>query len=149
MDQPAAASNVSGLIEEATRLMTFEPKLPASFTFRWNGRRFAVAITDAGDKAKATIIGSLGALPYTAENREGRRNLLGLLEVPRTAIATGAYRLGAQGRLDFRGEVEIDHPVTGQAIMVGLVKYLLGAKPYVDLIEELAPKPKRRTFRRP
>jgi len=148
---PVSPDVVPQLIEEATRLSTFEPRLPTSFSFVWERRRFAVKIEDRQGRAMVSLVGDILAVPYTAEDPKARQRIGALVAAARRSKADAAtFRINRHQRLQMALETEIEHPVTGAAIVVGVTLALIKARPLVILAEELGTRDqaKRVTFKR-
>jgi len=145
---PVAANAVPQLIEEAERLSSFEPRLPTSFAFVWENKRFAAKVEDRGKAVALSIIGDLCRVPYTAENPRIRSRMSELVRASRRSNAA-TFRINHHQRLQVMTETEIEHPVTGAAIFNGVTKALLAARPLMIFADELGidEAPKRLKFR--
>jgi len=149
---PVSATAVPQLIEEATQLSSFEPRLPTSFSFVWDKKRFAAKVEDRKGRAMVSLVGDILAVPFTAEDPAARRRVGTLVAAATRGKANAAtFRIGRNQHLQMSLEREIERPITGAAIVTGVALALLGARPLIILAEELGAKDqaKRVTFRRP
>lgn len=145
---PVAPDAVPRLIEEATQLSSFEPRLPTSFAFVWEKKRFAARVEERHGSVVLSLIGDMMAVPYTAESPTVRGRLGELVKASRKSDAA-AFRINRHQRLQMATETRIDRPVTGAAIVAGVTQALLDARPLMILAGELgaADAPKRLKFR--
>lgn len=145
---PVAAEAVPKLLEEAKQLSSFEPRLPTSFAFVWDGKRFAAKVEERGNAVLLSILTELGKVPYTAENPKIRERFARLVRASRKSDA-GSFRINRHQRLQMTIEAKLDHPVTGAAIVEGVTKAVLAARPLMIFAAELGfdETPKRLKFR--
>ena len=123
------------LLKAAQELARLDPKLPAEFTFTWQGTAFSARAERHAMGLRLFLRGDLGALPYSAEDRSSRDKLLAILRGPR-AGASGRFHLCRRQHLRFTSETETAAPLSGKAMVIQTIQVLLGAKPCFDLAFE-------------
>ncbi len=138
-EQEAAAASAAGgesidldgLLSSATDRMTrLDPEPPAVFTFWWRGTAFSARFERHGQGCRLVLDGNLGAVPYSAENRSHRDNLLALLGGPQTGVP-GRFWADRRLRLHFATSAEVERRATGTTIL-GWTTLLLRTAPWLE-----------------
>ena len=126
------------MVEEDGRLAFRAGERQAGFSFQWRGRAFAVALNGR----RMELSGVLGLVPSSARNRAAREAAFVLLRaLPRGLPAGWGLRLMPDHRIRILAEEGLAWPANMSELMQPIVRFLLLAAPYLDLMDEtgLAP----------
>ena len=104
------------LLDQAKQnLGRLEPRPPLKFSFIWRGRPFSARLEPAGKGARLKLRGDLGVVPFSAENADGRHDLVSLangnLDDP-----VARFHIGRDQRMFLLGEADIPGHLTPAAI---------------------------------
>ena len=112
------------------------PTTPLNFRFSWRGIRFAARAEASGERLVLSLSGDLAAVPYSAEDARSRACLfrflawLGDVDSCRMAVIE-------RNTVRYHSSVDIAPSFTAADVVTGAVTILLGARPYIEIIEEL------------
>jgi len=104
------------------------------FSFRCANRLFSVWTQPVADGAEVYVACELGHLPYSAENRERRRNGLMILSAAGAAISARLI-LTDFHRISLLANVTIPDIEDSKAIVAGAAASVVGMLPMIDLME--------------
>lgn len=104
------------------------------FSFRCGNRSFSVWTQPLPDGSEVCVACELGHLPYSAENRERRRNGLMLLSAA-GAVVSARLILTDFHRISLLGSVAIDDIEDPKAVVTGAAASVIGMLPLIDLME--------------
>ena len=111
------------------------PKPPLGFRFRWQEQQYVGRIERGDGGLILKLLGDIGPLPYSAENRKRRESWISLAN---WRSGETEYRFGvtARRRLTLLAQRPIDEPLSVISIMAELTKMLMAVRPYLTLAEE-------------
>lgn len=107
----------------------------SSIHFEWGGNRWlqSCQMNPGGQDHSALLRGFLGFLPFSAENRTARKDIIdAVAQVPHAS--RGQLRIDRRGRLFFRDTIVLPDPVTPQSLLTAAVVMLLQAQPIITAI---------------
>lgn len=104
-----------------------------NYQFTYAGYQFAVRAETGDDGTRMRIHTILGNLPYTAESKELRANVLAIVEAASDALG-GRLRVNAEQRIMLLDEFVMDEVLTPVSLFSKTVEFLLSAKPYLELL---------------
>lgn len=104
------------------------------FSFRTGNRSFNVWTQPASEGTELCVACELGNLPYSAENRERRRNGLMILSAAGAAISTRLI-LTDFHKISLLTSVNVADIEDTKAIVSGAAASVLGMLPLIDLME--------------
>ena len=132
-----APANLDTVLEGMDQgLARLAPTAPPDFRFSWRGIRFAARAEASGERLALSLSGDLATIPYSAEDARSRARLfrflawLGDLDSCRMAVV-------GWNTVRYHGSVDIAPSFTAADVVTGVVTLLLGARPYIEIIEEL------------
>lgn len=136
MTAPAVASGAGRSRQDRT-----EHEIDAiTFRFRCLGHAFRAWIHREGETRSICVACDVGHLPYSAEDREGRRNALIVLS--RAGHITGTrVVLSNFHRVSIVSSLPLGNDHSGAAILSGAVAAVLNATPLIGLMSECLPLP--------
>lgn len=138
--------DLDGLLSSASDRMTrLDPEPPAEFTFSWRGTAFSARFERHGQGCRLVLDGTLGAVPFSAENQPHRDNLLALLGGPQTGVP-GRFWADRRLRLHFATSAEVEGRATGTTILGWTTLLLLRTAPWLEHAAALCvarPEPRR------
>lgn len=86
------------------------------------------------------IRASLGNLPYTAENPEGRMTALAIVKEASRALG-GRVTMDRSQRIVLAERYRLEEPLTPTVLLTRTVQLVLAAKPYLELLSLVVPPP--------
>lgn len=104
------------------------------FSFRSGNRWFNVWTQPTSDGSEVCVACELGHLPYSAENRERRRNGLMILSAAGAAVSARLI-LTDFHKISLLASVGIADTQDSQSIVSGAAASVLGMLPLIDLME--------------
>ncbi len=112
------------------------PTTPLNFRFSWRGIRFAARAEVRCERLVLSLSGDLATFPYSAEDARSRaclfRFLAWLGDVDSCRMAVIEWNT-----VRYHSSVDIAPSFTAADVVAGAVTLLLGARPYIEIIEEL------------
>ncbi len=114
-------------------LVIASPAPPTHFDFRFDGMRYTVTVSPSPDGFHYRLSATIGQVPYTVENRDARKTVLGLLGGCRR-VDELRFVIAPEQRLCLVAESDVDHEPTADAVMFEIVKLLHRARPYLGLM---------------
>jgi hypothetical protein len=121
------------------RVVLRERKGPVRFEFQYLGQVVHGEIEDSETHSRLRLRAELGRVPYSAESKDWRMNVLGIVEAANEALH-GAVRITPDQRIVAVYDDELISPMTG-AMMIGAVaQFLIHIQPYLELILMIAPR---------
>jgi hypothetical protein len=112
---------------------------PLEFNFRWNGLPIQASVAEENGQGTMEITVDMGAVPYSAEDRE-RRSYLRELATCQFPIDDCRYSFTEGKKLRFTGRTEIDTPLNGADLTTAVVRFILRAQSYLLLAFERPPE---------
>ena len=126
------------IVEESGRLGFRAREQSAAFSFAWRNRRFSALLNEG----TVSLTGMLGKVPSSAAGSGRRGAALALLRaLPRTLPRGWALRLTADHRIVIKATESMAWPAHATDLIQPLVRFLLRLAPYLDLMDEVEPKP--------
>lgn len=110
------------------------------FQFTYLGFPFAVRAEAGARGATVNIRAILGYLPYTSESRRGRHGAMEILHASSQALGQ-RVRLADKQRLILSDKRTTNDALTPVNLMTLMVRMLLEAKPYLQLLSEYLTPP--------
>lgn len=107
-----------------------------NFTFGYLGYQFAVRAEATPGSTRMRLHAVLGHLPYTAESKEMRANVLAVVSTAEAALGGRIY-VNPQQRVMLLEEFHFDETLTPNSLLTKTVAFLLTAKPYLELLQLL------------
>lgn len=104
------------------------------FSFRCSNPLFNVWTQPVFDGVEVYVACDLGHLPYSAENREGRRNGLMILSAAAAAISARLL-LTDFHKISLLANVTVHDVQDSKAIVSGAAASVIGMLPMIDLME--------------
>jgi hypothetical protein len=113
-------------------------KAPVSFTFACAGATLSArAGRDDGD-AWLEVEGDLGALPFSAESRDARSQVIAVLLAARLTDHR-YFGVGPDQHVRLHGEIPLTCPLTPASILTGVALFSLAVRPFIELLREALP----------
>jgi hypothetical protein len=113
-------------------------KTPVSFTFDCAGVTLTARAGREVDEAWLEVEGDLGPLPFSAESREARSELIAILLAAKLTDHR-YFGIGPDQRIRLRGEIPLTCPLTPAAILTGVTTFTLAVRPFIELLIEALP----------
>lgn len=115
------------------------------FEFGYRDIRFVGRLEVGGGTVSLRVVGDLGPMPFSAESIPARSGLTRICAVANEELG-GTHLRVVQGRILLGAETPLDPPPTATGLLTTLARFLLPARPYLDLIAiylrpPLAPAP--------
>ena len=132
-----APANLDTVLEWMDQgLARLSPTTPLSFRFSWRGIRFAARAEASGKRLALSLSGDLATIPYSAEDARSRACLF---RFPASLGDADSCRMAVIGlnTVRYHGSLDIAPSFTAADVVTGAVTLLLGARPYIEIIEEL------------
>lgn len=104
------------------------------FSFRSGNRSFSVWTQPGADGSEVCVACELGSLPYSAENRERRRNGLMILSAAGSVVSTRLI-LTDFHKISLLASVTIPDIQDSKAVVSGAAASVLGMLPLIELME--------------
>lgn len=103
------------------------------FEFGYRDIRFVGRLEVEPSHVSLRLVGDLGPMPFSAESMAARTGLTRICTVANEQLQISRFRV-AQGRILLGGEPAIDQPPTATGLLTALARFLMPARPYLDLI---------------
>lgn len=129
------------------RLQRTQHRPPKPFGFSFSGHAFEAQATQTDGTAVVDCAAVIGRLPYSIEDRTRRNELSRVL----TALGGSGLRFEVTNDQVIRVGLRIclDAPVTAERIVAALVEHLLPVRGWLELLTEIARRPKAGNGTRP
>ena len=124
------------------RVVLRERAGPVRFEFTYLGQTVHGEIEDSETHSRLRLRAELGRIPYSAESKDWRQNVLALVESANEALA-GAVRTTPDQRIVAVYDDELMSPMTGAMMIGAITHFLLRIRPYLELILMIAPRVRR------
>lgn len=111
-----------------------------AFSFRFRGVLFAGQAESEVDGGRMRIHANLGALPYSLESRYRRENALAIVTAASQALG-GRMRVTPEQRILLMDDRNLDEPLSPRALMNNVVRLVLEAKPFIELLSVVVEPP--------
>lgn len=121
------------------RVILRERKGPVRFEFKYLGQAVHGEIEDSETHSRLRLRAELGRIPYSAESKEWRMNVLALAEAANEALK-GVIRITPDQRIVAVYDDELLSPMTGAMLIAAIAQFLLHVRPYLELILMVAPR---------
>lgn len=121
------------------RVVLRERKGPVRFEFSYLGQVVHGEIEDSETHSRLRIRAELGRIPYTAESKDWRMNVLGLVEAANEALH-GVVRITPDQRIVAVYDDELLSPMSGAMLIGAITQFLIHVRPYLELILLIAPR---------
>ena len=105
-----------------------------NFSFDHTGTAFAATIEPTPEGAHLKIDAALAPMPYSAEGRSRRRDLLAIVAASRSGLRFGRFALDGQRHIHLISELDIGSPVTPTALVTAATQMLIAATPWIALL---------------
>jgi hypothetical protein len=103
------------------------------YDFAFRDIRFAGRLEQGGGHAQVRLAGDLGPMPYSAESPSARLGIARIVEAANAHLGDGTFRI-SQGRILLGNDLEIPAPVDATRLVTAMVRFLVPALPYLELI---------------
>jgi hypothetical protein len=107
-----------------------------AFSFDYTGAAFAAQVEPIEGGARLRLDAVLAAMPYTAEDRQRRRDVQLIMRASRAGLSHGRLVLDAQRRIHLVSELAIGSPVTPAALVATATRLLIAATPWLALLRQ-------------
>jgi hypothetical protein len=113
-------------------------KSPVSFTFVCAGATLTARAGREDSEAWLEVDGDLGALPFSAESRDARSEVIAILLAARLTDHR-YFGVGPDQRIRVRGEIPLTCPLSPASILTGVTMFTLAVRPFIELLIEALP----------
>jgi hypothetical protein len=122
------------------RLRRTEARPPLPFGFSFAGYAFEAQAVQTDGTAVVDCAAVIGRLPYSIEDRQRRADLTRVL----AALGGSGLRweISKEQTVRVGLRIRLDAPITADRIVAALVEHLLPAKGWLELLTEIARRPK-------
>lgn len=110
------------------------------FSFEFMGCLFAARAEADETGCRVRIHANLGHLPYSSESRNLRTNIGAIILAANSAL-DGRMQLTREQRILLFNDVHLNEPLTPTMFMTRTVRFLVKAKPFLELIVPLIESP--------
>jgi len=107
-----------------------------AFSFDYTGAEFAARVEPIEGGARLRLDATLAAMPYTAEDRERRRDIQLIMRASRGGMNHGRFVLDAKRQIHLVSELPIGSPVTPAALVATATRMLIAATPWLALLHK-------------
>ena len=115
------------------RLDIERPAPPASYRFRLNGLTYSVRLSPMYEEFHYLVTASLGHIPFTAESREARGEVLEIVRTGNT-LQRVRFHIGHGQELVLLAENRVPEPAIPEAILHEMVLVIQEAQPFIVLL---------------
>jgi hypothetical protein len=112
---------------------------PAQFDFTYRQIRFACRCDETAGQPHLKLVGDVGPLPFSAESPTARAAIQAIVDSANATLGP-VFRL-TNGRVLLGGEGDLPSPVTATDLISAVVRFVLPARPYLELIAEVVRPP--------
>lgn len=124
------------------RVVLRERQGPVRFEFQYLGQSVHGEIEDSETHSRLRLRAELGRVPYSAESKDWRQNVLAVAEAANEALH-GAVRISPDQRIVAVYDDELLSPLTGGMMISAISQFLIHIRPYLELILMIAPRVKK------
>lgn len=110
------------------------------FNFDYLGFQFFVRTENEVGQSKIHIQSCLGCIPFSAESRKNRTGMLDTIKAARRGLR-GQVHIEDGRWIVLSGDENFDKSLDAVTLLTGLSKFLILAKPYLDLLSEQVKRP--------
>ena len=128
-------------VDTGGRLYPSDPGRPAGFGFRWRQRAMRAQLGSAG---KLAMQATLGRVPSTASPDQAglRPESFAMIRGLQGGVPRAwRVQLMSDHRVTLHTETSVELPITAEALLVEITRFLLGLSPYLDLLDEFGAVP--------
>jgi hypothetical protein len=111
---------------------------PVRFEFSFRDIAFTAQFEERDGAAQLRLVGDLGNLPFSAEGRIARHNILAIVKSA-NQVTGDSFHVTEQGRLLLRRAAMLENPVTGSGLITGVISALHMINAYLDLVMMFRP----------
>jgi hypothetical protein len=111
---------------------------PVRFEFSFREIAFTGQFEERDGIAQLRLVGDLGNLPFSAEAKVARQNILAIVKSA-NQVTGDSFFVTEQGRLLLRRAAMLEHPVTGPGLITGVISALHMINAYLDLVMMFRP----------
>jgi len=128
-------------LPEAPAMVSDDSDAPPNFSFRYRDRKFQAWTQDDADGPTVYLACELGHLPYSAENRDGRRTGLMILSAA-SSILSARLMLTDFHRISLLTTKKISDSADLQSVVAAAAASVVGSLPLIELMESsVSPTP--------
>ncbi len=138
--RPAGIGVRSLAVDGQGRLARRPESTPLDFTFEYRGFLFAVRAESDDHNGRMRFHAHLGNLPYSAESSGKRADTLAIVAAAGQALG-GRVHLTPEQRILLLEEMRFDAPLTPVVLISNIVRLLLEAKPFLELLARVVEPP--------
>jgi hypothetical protein len=113
-------------------------KSPVAFSFACGGVTLTARAGREDDEAWLEVEGDLGALPFSAESRDTRSEVIAILLAARLTDHR-YFGVGPDQHIRLHGEIPLTCPLTPASILTGITQFSLAVRPFIELLNEARP----------
>jgi hypothetical protein len=113
---------------------------PVNFTFKCCGHTLTCRAGHQDGSAWLEVDGDLGAVPFTAESRDGRSAVIAVM-IAAKLTDHRYFGISPDQRVKLRGEIPLFPPLTPTAILTGVIQFVTSVRPFIELINEAVGTP--------
>lgn len=113
------------------------------FTFTCFGTRCAARIEHGADTSRLVVEADLGPMPYSIDGRPRRRMTRAVVRASR-ALRHSRWLIGSTQRIRMEIVARLTRPVTPAALLYEPLRALIEARPYIEILKDVASAPARR-----
>lgn len=121
------------------RVILRERKGPVRFEFTYLGQTVHGEIEDSETHSRLRLRAELGRVPYSAESKDWRQNVLAIVEAANEALK-GAVRVTPDQRIVAVYDDELLSPMSGAMMIGAIAQFLIHIRPYLELVLMIAPR---------
>ncbi|MBI5121844.1 MAG: hypothetical protein HZA67_12630 [Rhodospirillales bacterium] len=121
------------------RVILRERKGPVRFEFTYLGQTVHGEIEDSETHSRLRLRAELGRVPYSAESKDWRQNVLAIVEAANEALK-GAVRVAPDQRIVAVYDDELLSPMSGAMMIGAIAQFLIHIRPYLELVLMIAPR---------
>jgi len=143
MAQQQARLALRSLSVDAERgLVVVAPPPPTQFRFGFEGLRYAATLTPTPQGVHCRITAPVGPVPFTAEDGAARRAMLAIVRSCRDRTEA-RFVIDTAQTIWLMAETAVAEVPTPESVMLELARHLAAARPYLRLMRDLVPPPRR------
>ena len=122
-------------VDPSGQLAVDAPAPPSTFTFQFDGVTFKAQLSGGDSGFRCKLAGMMGAIPYSAEDSNGRSALLSLIRHAAT-LPCPRIGIGTQQSLWLMDECDGDEHASAVAVFDVVVRMLARMRPYIHLFRQ-------------
>tara|TARA_R110000868_G_scaffold231583_2_gene484999 strand:+ start:57 stop:527 length:471 start_codon:yes stop_codon:yes gene_type:complete len=114
-----------------------DPAETPNFSFRFRGRRFSVWVQTSANGPEVYLACEIGRLPFSAENRDGRRAALMILSAAGSILSPASSRLMLSDlhAISLLSISKIDDATDSKSIVAAAAAGVVANLPLIELME--------------